>query len=124
MRYYDRDYKNQQRVDFSDVNNLTVVTTTSEKYSGYFGFAAEEVFTAFKEYSLSSKGQRVKKWYDGFSYGSRTVIYNPWSIINFLDEGKVGLYWGNTSSNSLVGKLIREGDLEVKKTFKQLTAAI
>ncbi len=105
---------------FSDFNNLTVVTTTSEKYSGYFGFTEEEVFAALEEYGLSSKGQQVKKWYDGFSFGSRTDIYNPWSIINFLDEGKVGLYWANTSSNSLVGKLIREGDPEVKKTFEQL----
>ena len=105
---------------FSDLNNLTVVTTTSEKYSGYFGFTEEEVFAALEEYGLSSKGQQVKKWYDGFSFGSRTDVYNPWSIINFLDEGKVGLYWANTSSNSLVGKLIREGDPEVKKTFEQL----
>lgn len=105
---------------FSDLNNLTVVTTTSEKYSGCFGFTEKEVSAALEEYNLPGQWQQVKNWYDGFTFGSRTDIYNPWSIINFLDQRKVGLYWANTSSNSLVGRLIREGTPEVKKTFECL----
>lgn len=104
---------------FSDLNNLKV-TTTSEKYQDYFGFTEKEVFEALKEYSLSECEQQVKEWYDGFCFGKREDVYNPWSIINFLEERKVGVYWANTSSNSLVGKLIREGSPDIKKTFEHL----
>lgn len=105
---------------FSDLNNLRVVTTTTEKYEDCFGFTEEEVYAALDEYGLSNSKQQVKEWYDGFSFGSRKDIYNPWSIISFLVEKKVGTYWANTSSNSLVGKLIREGNPDVKKTFEKL----
>lgn len=105
---------------FSDLNNLKVVTTTSKKYADCFGFTEEEVFAALKEYGLSDREQQVKDWYDGFIFGDRSDIYNPWSVINFLDDEKVGPYWVNTSSNGLVGKLIREGSPEVKKTFEHL----
>ncbi|MDE6674917.1 MAG: ATP-binding protein [Acetatifactor sp.] len=105
---------------FSDLNNLEVVTTTSEKYADSFGFTEEEVFESLGEYGLSDQKQQVKDWYDGFAFGSRKDIYNPWSIINFLDKKKAGAYWTNTSSNSLVGKLLREGNPEVKKTFECL----
>ncbi len=105
---------------FSDLNNLEVVTTTSDKYSDCFGFTEEEVFAALKEYGLSYREQQIKDWYDGFSFGKRKDIYNPWSVINFLDKRKTACYWANTSSNSLVNKLIREGNPEVKKTFEHL----
>ncbi len=105
---------------FSDLNNLKVVTTTSENYADCFGFTEGEVFAALEEYGLSDQKQLVKDWYDGFIFGSKKDIYNPWSIINFLDDKKVGVYWANTSSNRLVGKLIREGSASVKKTFEIL----
>ena len=105
---------------FSDLNNLKVVTTTSEKYEDCFGFTEKEVFTALEEYGLSDQKQQVKDWYDGFTFGNRDDIYNPWSIINFLDERKTGVYWANTSSNSLVGTLIREGSPEIKMTMESL----
>lgn len=105
---------------FSDLNNLKVVTATSEKYADCFGFTEEEVFAALEEYGLSDRKKEVKEWYDGFSFGNRTDIYNPWSIINFLDDRQVGAYWANTSSNSLVGKLIREGSPEIKMTMEGL----
>ena len=105
---------------FSDLNNLEVVTTTSEKYSDCFGFTEEEVFTVLEEYGLSDQKQKVKDWYDGFSFGERRDIYNPWSIINFLDERRVGAYWANTSANRLVEKLIREGKPKVKQAFEDL----
>mgnify|MGYP002511505308 FL=1 len=105
---------------FSDLNNLKVVTATSEKYADCFGFTEEEVFAALEEYGLADRKKEVKEWYDGFSFGNRTDIYNPWSIINFLDDRQVGAYWANTSSNSLVGKLIREGSPEIKMTMEGL----
>lgn len=105
---------------FFDLNNLKVVTTTSDKYEECFGFTEEEVFAALEEFGLFDRKQQVKRWYDGFTFGTKTDIYNPWSIINFLDEKKVGAYWANTSSNGLVGKLIREGTPEIKQTFEHL----
>ena len=105
---------------FSDLNNLAVVTTTSEKYEDAFGFTEAEVFAALEEFGLSDRAQEVKRWYDGFTFGKVTDIYNPWSIINYLDRKKVGLYWANTSSNRLVDKLLREGNREVKKAFEGL----
>lgn len=104
---------------FSDLNNLEVVTTTSKKYTDCFGFT-EEVFSVLKEYDMADRERQVKDWYDGFCFGKRRDIYNPWSVINFLDKGKVGVYWANTSSNGLVDKLIREGNPKVKKTFERL----
>lgn len=105
---------------FSDLNNLKVVTTTSDKYADCFGFTEEEVFAALDLFGLSDQKQQVKYWYDGFTFGEKKDIYNPWSIINFLDERKVGIYWANSSSNSLAGKLIREGSPDIKKTFEHL----
>ncbi len=105
---------------FSDLNNLKVVTTTSEKYSDCFGFTEEEVFAALDEFGLSGQKQKVKDWYDGFTFGDRGDIYNPWSVISFLSEKKAGAYWANTSSDSLVGKLIREGSRDVKESFETL----
>ena len=105
---------------FSDLNNLEVVTTTSDKYATAFGFTEEEMFAALDECGLSDQKEKVKTWYDGFTFGEHTDIYNPWSVINFLDKGKVGTYWANTSANSLAGKLIREGGRRVKESFEQL----
>lgn len=105
---------------FSDLNNLEVVSTASEKYADSFGFTEEEVFAALDEFGLTDQKQSVKDWYDGFMFGNRKDIYNPWSIINFIDKGKVGAYWANTSSNSLVEKLVREGSRKVKETFERL----
>ena len=105
---------------FSDLNNLEVVTTTSEKYSDCFGFTEDEVFAVLEEYGLSDQKQKVKDWYDGFSFGKRKDIYNPWSIINFVDKKRVGAYWANTSANRLVEKLIRESKPKVKQAFEDL----
>ncbi|MCI8376700.1 MAG: AAA family ATPase [Lachnospiraceae bacterium] len=105
---------------FSDLNNLKVVTTTSDEYADCFGFTEAEVFAALDEFGMSDKKPEVKRWYDGFVFGSHPDIYNPWSIINYLDTGKVRAYWANSSSNSLVGKLIREGNKEVKQRLEGL----
>ena len=105
---------------FSDLNNLTVVTSTSEAYADSFGFTEDEVIAALCEYGMGSKKDDVKRWYDGFTFGKKRDIYNPWSILNYLKTGKLGTYWANTSSNSLVGKLVREGSREVKMTMEKL----
>ncbi len=105
---------------FSDLNNLEVVTVTSDKYATSFGFTEEEVFAALDECGLGKEKAQVKKWYDGFIFGEHKDIYNPWSILNFLDKGKYSTYWANTSSNSLVGKLLREGNRKIKEKFEGL----
>ena len=105
---------------FSDLNNLKVVTTTSNEYATAFGFTEEEVFAALEQCGLGEEKGKVKEWYDGFVFGEQEDIYNPWSILNFLDTGEYATYWANTSSNSLVGKLIREGNGAIKKQFEEL----
>lgn len=105
---------------FSDLNNLKVVTTTSNEYSTAFGFTEEEVFASMEERGLGTEKEEVKQWYDGFAFGNQKDIYNPWSISNFLDTGVISTYWANTSSNSLVGKLLREGNEGVKNSFEDL----
>ena len=105
---------------FSDFNNPEVVTTTSQKYETAFGFTEKEVFDALDQFSLSKHKEEVKEWYDGFKFGEYGDIYNPWSILNFIEKRKVGAYWANTSANSLVGKLIQEGNPDVKKTMESL----
>ena len=105
---------------FSDLNNLEVVTTTSKKYEDSFGFTEEEVFQALDEFGLPEMKKDVKRWYDGFTFGDKADIYNPWSILNYLDKKRLTTYWANTSSNSLAGKIIREGDGKIKQTFERL----
>lgn len=105
---------------FSDLNNLEVITTTSEKYATSFGFTESEVFTALDEAGMSEQCDVVKKWYDGFVFGGKKDIYNPWSITNFLDKRKIDIYWANTSSNSLIGHLIQRGNSAIKEAMEDL----
>ena len=105
---------------FLDLNNLKVVTTTSNEYATSFGFTEEEVFEALENFGKGEEKKGVKEWYDGFVFGNHRDIYNPWSILNFLDTGMYVTYWANTSSNSLVGKLIREGTRNVKQSMESL----
>ena len=105
---------------FSDLNHLKVVTTTSDEYATAFGFTEEEVFGTLEEYGLAEEKEKIKYWYDGFVFGEHRDIYNPWSILNYLDTEKYSTYWANTSANSLVGKLIREGNRRIKMSFEKL----
>lgn len=104
---------------FPDLNNLNVVTTTSNEYASCFGFTEEEVFRAMDEFGLANKDE-VKQWYDGFTIGQLQDIYNPWSIICFLDKKKLKPYWANTSSNGLISSLIRKGSKNIKMQFEFL----
>ena len=107
---------------FSDLNNLVVITTTSNQYNTAFGFTEEEVFAALDEQELSGEKEKVKAWYDGFTFGDKKDIYNPWSIINYLKYKKYETYWVDSSSNRLVNELIRTGSAEIKKTMETLMA--
>ena len=107
---------------FSDLNNLTVITTTSEQYADCFGFTETEVFDALEKYGMADRQGEVQTWYDGFSFGNKRDIYNPWSITCFLKEKKLRPYWANTSSNQLVGKLVREGSAQIKMVMEDLLA--
>lgn len=105
---------------FSDLNNLNVVTTTSKEYADAFGFTEEEVFAALDLFGMAERKQDVKKWYDGFTFGNKKDIYNPWSITNFLDKRELRPYWASTSSNSLVSKLIQTASPEIKEGMESL----
>lgn len=105
---------------FSDLNNLVVVTTTSEAYADSFGFTEAEVFEALDEFGLTEKRQEVKNWYDGFTFGKIRDIYNPWSILNYLKTKRFSPYWANTSSNRFVGTLVRESGRNLKMQFEDL----
>ncbi len=107
---------------FSDLNNLVVITTTSNQYNTAFGFNEEEVFNALDEQGLSDEKEKVKAWYDGFTFGDKKDIYNPWSIINYLKFKKYETYWVDSSSNGLVNELIRTGSAEIKNTMETLMA--
>ena len=105
---------------FSDLNNLNVVTTTSDEYCTYFGFTEDEVYKSLELFGLSDKKSDVKRWYDGFIFGSHRDIYNPWSITSYLDKKKLAPYWASTSSNGLVSRLIQTAASEVKQMMEDL----
>ena len=102
------------------MNNLEVVTTTSEKYSTSFGFTEKEVFQVLENNGLSSEKENIRYWYDGFSFGKRKDIYNPWSITKYLDTGEYGTYWADTSGNVLVSNLIRRSPAKIKSEMEDL----
>ena len=105
---------------FSDLNNIVVITTTSHQYTECFGFTDEEVFNSLEKRGLSGWKEKVKNWYDGFAFGGKKDIYNPWSVTSFLKEQKLKTYWANTSSNSLAGQLVKEGTQRLKTAFEDL----
>ncbi len=106
---------------FTGMNNLNVITTTSDKYMTCFGFTEEEVFTALDDAGYGAQKAKVKRWYDGFTFGACTDIYNPWSIASFINEGgKYDTYWSNTSGNELVSQLIQRGTPNIKQTMEDL----
>ena len=105
---------------FSDLNNLVVVTTTSNQYETAFGFTEEEVFNSLDEQGLSDKKNIVKTWYDGFTFGDKKDIYNPWSIINFLKFKSLKTYWADSSSNGLINSLVKTGSSYIKIMMETL----
>jgi hypothetical protein len=104
---------------FSDLNNLTVVKTSSDAYASSFGFTEDEVFAAMDEFGMDSKDD-MKRWYDGFTFGNVTDIYNPWSVTNALKERQYKPYWVNSSSNHLMDTLIKRGAPSLKMQFEEI----
>ncbi|MDE7273327.1 MAG: ATP-binding protein [Lachnospiraceae bacterium] len=106
---------------FTGMNHLDVITTTSDEYATSFGFTESEVFKALDDAGLGEQKPKVKEWYDGFTFGTYTDIYNPWSIASFIKKkGKYDTYWANTSGNDLVNSLIQTGVPSIKQTMEEL----
>jgi len=106
---------------FTGMNNLDVITTTSDEYAACFGFTEEEVFAALDDAGLGGCKQKAKEWYDGFTFGTYRDIYNPWSILSFIrKKGKLDTYWANTSGNGLISSLMQTGAPDMKQTMEEL----
>ena len=110
---------------FTGLNNLKIMSITSLTYAEHFGFTPEEVKQMLKDYGLEDNLETVKQWYDGYRFGE-TEVYNPWSVINYVDscyQNKNAFakpYWSNTSSNSIVRNLVEHADISVKQEIEAL----
>lgn len=104
----------------SDLNHMKAVTTTSEEYASSFGFTEEEVFAGLDAQGMGDRKEEVKEWYGGFHFGGKTDMYNPWSVLNYMDTRDVKTYWANSGANSLIGRLLRQGSREVKESLERL----
>ena len=104
---------------FSGLNNVKVHSILNERFTEYFGVLENEVETALKDFGLEYDLSDVQKWYNGYLFGE-TKVYNPWSIINFLDEKKLGAYWVNTSENSLIKLYLQKMKKEIFDDFSKL----
>ena len=104
---------------FSGLNNVKVHSILNERFTEYFGVLENEVETALKDFGLEYDLSDVQEWYNGYLFGE-TKVYNPWSIINFLDEKKLGAYWVNTSENSLIKLYLQKMKKEIFDDFSKL----
>lgn len=106
---------------FSGLNNLEVCSILNKRYSQYFGFLEAEVEEILKYYNIEYTMDEIRKWYNGYTFGNN-VIYNPWSILNYVKNSEVGYkpYWVNTAESSLIKMLLAKGDEEVKKELESL----
>ena len=106
---------------FSGLNNINVCTILSSEYSEYFGFTEEEVEETLKYYGIEANMEELKNWYNGYIFGDR-VIYNPWSVLNYIKRWKDGFkpYWTSTSSNDLVKMLVTKGGADLKGDLEEL----
>ena len=110
---------------FTGMNNLKIISILDEKYDEYFGFTDEEVKKICDEYQMPQKFDIIKNWYNGYLFGNANV-YNPWSVIQFMDDLQDNpnrlpkAYWANTSSNSIVRKLIDVADEDTKMEIEEL----
>ena len=104
---------------FSDLNNLKVNTILNKDYDEYFGLSQEEVEKTLKYYNLEYQIEEVKSWYDGYKFGNAEV-YNPWSILNYVDGKELKPYWINTSGNVLIKDLLLCSDGTVFENLDNL----
>lgn len=91
---------------FSDLNNISTYTILNDFYSDYYGLTEEEVEQALKDYNLEYEIQDVKDWYNGYKFG-KSEVYNPWSILNFLQSKELRAYWVDTSGNDLINDVLK-----------------
>ena len=94
---------------FSDLNNIKVYTLLDNSFANRFGFTQSEVKNMLKDYNLSNTFNEVEKWYNGYKIGDCT-IYNPWSLLNYVDSKKFDIYWANTSSNGIIKTLVENSE--------------
>ena len=104
---------------FSDLNNLKVYSILDKEYSDFFGFTQEEVKKALEDFNIEYELPEVKSWYDGYKFGN-SEVYNPWSILNFLQHKELEAYWVKTSSNFLIKKALKNVNLDVKESLENL----
>ena len=98
-------------------NNVKIYGVTHNKYGEYFGFTEEELKPIIKNSELNY--EEVKSYYKGYNFGG-TLVYNPWSVVNYLKRGKYGPYWKNTSGNDLIKELMKKGGPEVKYSLERM----
>ena len=104
---------------FSGLNNLQVYNIFEKNFSEYYGLTEEEVLEGLKYYNLEYEINDVKDWYDGYQFGN-TEVYNPWSIINFLKNGKLKPYWQGTAGNETINELLDRGNKEIFDDLEKL----
>ncbi len=104
---------------FSDLNNLRVYSILNRQYPDFFGFNGEEVEKSLKDFDIEYKLSDVKLWYNGYKFGN-SEVYNPWSILNFLKDGKLAPYWIDTSGNFLINQILKNTDSEIMETLEAL----
>ena len=105
---------------FSGLNNLYVNTILSKKYSEYFGLLESEVIKMLDYFKMKYKIEEVKEWYNGYIFGDKRV-YNPWSIINYVDNGEIKAYWANVSGNTLLENMLDQAGEDVYTDLKRFT---
>ena len=104
---------------FSGANNFDVYTVLDDEFSDDFGITEKEMDKIIKDFDVQDQKEEIKKWYDGYTIGNTKGIYNPWSILNYLNRKELVPYWVNTSSNDLI-KLILKNSVTVKEKIEQL----
>ena len=105
---------------FSGLNNLKVDTILNKKYSEYFGLLENEVIKMLDYFEMKYKIEEVKEWYNGYIFGDKRV-YNPWSIINYVDNGEIKAYWANVSGNTLLENMLDQAGEDVYTDLKRFT---
>ncbi|WP_373081608.1 AAA family ATPase [Fusobacterium animalis] len=104
---------------FSDLNNLRTYTILSDVYTDSYGLTEEEVEKSLKDYGLEYEISKVKDWYDGYKFGN-SEVYNPWSILNFLQDKELRAYWVDTSGNDLINDVLKKITKDTVRALERL----
>ena len=104
---------------FSDLNNLRVYSILSKQYSDFFGFTQNEVENALEDFNIEYELPDVKIWYDGYKFGN-SEVYNPWSILSFLEDRELEAYWVGTSNNFLINDILKNTNSEINDSLEKL----